>query len=80
MIARSDGASSRGGFSDEIAHLIDARAEVRFGSDRDDAVAGDVLARHPFDGEHGSVDDARTRLISCRDGRRLWRRSHRRPG
>ena len=41
---------------DEIAHLIDAVAEVRVGLDGDDAVARDVLARHALDGEHRTVD------------------------
>ena len=52
MIARSDGASSRGGFSTRSRTRIHAVAQRRAFVDRDDAVARDVFARHALDREH----------------------------
>ena len=57
MIARSDGASSRGRLLHEVVDAVDAVGPSSgAGVDIDDAVAGDLVFGHALDGEHRAVD------------------------
>ena len=70
MMARSDGASSRGGFSTRSRHLIDAVAQRGGRLDGNHAVARDLVARHALHREDRALH-AREHVDELFDRRRI---------